>query len=397
MSSSSSLARYLVLVSLLAVLSSWLPWQVSASPPFRVVPRPDGGARFPNRTQAATFAWGGAIWVAGGQDIVAADTVLSDVWGSYDFGRTWTQPVDDNGRVVDLPGPCLTGYNGAVIYAGTVYLVCSSIPGYFLHSSYMTMTSTSLTLSSWNGPIDDGCGGCGAFSVNRMAVPFDGVGTLVTLDIYGDIFGGDHTYDPAHVVWQSATGNFQPQIDTNSGSAIPGSGIIGQWVAFQVAGSYFSLPWPRRFESSSAVDSEGLQLIMTGGVEAVDENYKFHDVWQLTWQSSFVNPLVSQLTDAAQFSPRTGAMLAMVHDWYILAGGLAEQNPDPFSSDLYPHLNDAYISGDLGTTWTLLTDSVLSEGFAYVNRLTLGRRLFIIAPTFDAYNLLTNDVVETVW
>ena len=112
---------------------------------------PIEGDRFPARTQSTNFAWGGAIWVAGGYDF-SGSRDLTDVWGSYDFGRTWTQPVNASGDVVPLPGPCAADNSQAVVYAGAVYLFCSDgASGHQLG----TMTSSSLTLTSWTGPTFD--------------------------------------------------------------------------------------------------------------------------------------------------------------------------------------------------------------------------------------------------
>ena len=359
---------------LLAIFLSCLASPTAAASTFALVP--PSGTRFSPRTQTMNFAWGGAIWVAGGYD-ASAQTVLSDVWGSYDFGRTWTQPVDNNGRVVDLPGPCASAYSKAVVYAGAVYLVCGSNQND--HSLLGLITSTSLTLSSPWTQLDDGCDGCGASPVVRMAVPFDGVGTLITVN---PADGSSNLY------WYSATGNFQPTIDMNSGSAVAGSGIPNRWVIFQAvdATDAYTTPWPPRLQSSTTVDSEGLQMIMTGGIKSDDYVTKYNDVWQLTWQSSFLPPFVSQLTAHAQFYVRGNAALYTVHDWYFLAGGV---NFDGY-------LDDVWMSGDLGSTWTQFTAAATGHGgFIYPNRLTLGRRLFIVTPTYTTGN--NNDVYQAVW
>ena len=337
------------------------------------------------------FAWGGAIWVAGGLDFTSG-TPFTDVWGSYDFGRTWTQPVDNNGRPVLLRGPCAADNDEAVVYAGAVYLFCSDAQqGHYLG----TMMSTSLTLTSWAGPTDDGYPDFDQsfdFPINRMAVPFDGVGTLIAVNP-----GNYNNY----IFWYSATGNFQPTIDTNGGGPIAGSGTVGHWTPFTLPGATdpFTTPWLPRGASRATVDAEGLQLIMTGGGTFDGSGVQFNDVWQLTWQSSFVAPLISQLTDRAQFVPRTQFLLATVHDWYFLAGGITVD-----SNGYGVYLDDVWMSGDLGTTWSLYAGVANSGppgatggGAAFLNRVTLGRRLFIIAPSRSYGGSLSNDVFELVW
>ena len=70
---------------LLAVLLASLASPVSAASTVTRVPVE--GDRFPPRTQTMTSAWGGAIWVAGGLDFTT-NNIFTEVWGSYDFGRT---------------------------------------------------------------------------------------------------------------------------------------------------------------------------------------------------------------------------------------------------------------------------------------------------------------------
>ena len=383
-----ALSPFLVLV-LLAGLLPHLSLLVSAANAFTLVP--PNGDRFTPRYLTANFAWGGAIWVAGGTDF--RGSTYSDVWGSYDFGRTWSRAVNSNGSIVDLPHRCVTQNSQAVIYAGAVYLVCSSDNLNHGPLGY-TLTSSSLTLSSWTQLVD-GCYDCYSFTVNRMAVPFDDVGTLITFDVARD------NYELRQLLWQSATGNFQPT--TGVDGPIPGTGTKDTWVAFRVAGvgRDYQTPWPNRFESSATVDAEGLQLIMLGGYDPdsfngyhdyYEPSVSFNDVWQLTWQSSILAPLVSRLTDAAQFSPRWVAALYTVHDWYMVVGG---QVHDP--SGEHPSVADVWMSGDLGRTWTLYSAAAVpGTGAAYVNRLTLGRRLFIIGAYQDV-KYLTNDVYEAVW
>ena len=390
MASSPSTGAFLVLL-LLAGLLPHLSMLVSAANAFTLVP--PNGVRFSPRQNAANFAWGGAIWTAGGVD--SQGNALSDVWGSYDFGRTWIQPVDSNGVVVDLPGSCASSGSQAVIYAGAVYLVCS----YNIHAYYgPTYTSTSLTLSSPWTQLDDSCGDCRSFPVNRMAVPFDGVGTLITFNVFAS-YG---SVDLRNVLWQSATGNFQPTMDVDG--PIPGTGTKDTWVAFQAGGGVvgvatrnsggpFLTPWPQRSDSSATVDAEGLQCIMTGGIGQFGGT--MNDVWQLSWQSSFVNPLVAQLTDAAQFSPRFAATLYTVHDYFFLAGG----RPSTNAVDEFTFLDDAWMSPDLGRTWTQYSTAVTGSGAAYFDHVRLGRRFFVVAPLTASQGqyITTNDVYEADW
>ena len=115
---------------------------------------------------------------------------------------------------------------------------------------------------------------------------------------------------------------------------------------------------------------------------------------------SFLAPLITQLTATAQFKGRTRFLLATIHDWYFLAGGYSVDYNDNFR---LTNFDDVWMSGDLGTTWTLYAGVANSgEGGAtgggnyYVNRVTLGRRLFFVAPV-RTFNTISNDVFQLVW
>ena len=137
---------------------------------------------FSPREAALPFAWAGAISVAGRRQ---GNTQLSDVWGSYDFGRTWQQAST-------LPGPCASNSNRGLVYNNAVYLVCAGSRHYHgapdaTHEPTYVSRDSALATASWM-TLSDGCQGCYKFNVERMAVPFDGVGTLVLInsDVYSN-------------------------------------------------------------------------------------------------------------------------------------------------------------------------------------------------------------------
>ena len=149
-------------------------------------------AAFPARYQSLSFESGGAIWVTGGLETVngSPDGLLhavNETWSSYDFGRSWAQPVDTrSGSVVSLPGTCASEGVHGVSYNGAVYLVCGSTRsshgnGGSGSNDGWTFTNTDPSLTTAWTTLKDGCAGCSAFCVERMAVPFDGIGTLVII------------------------------------------------------------------------------------------------------------------------------------------------------------------------------------------------------------------------
>ena len=124
-----------------------------------------------------------------------------------------------------------------------VYLVCSV--GWYPHGAgiysandFWTFVSVEPALTWWTTPYDD-CGGCNGVSVERMAVPIDGVGTLVMVNasVSNDVW------------WQSATGNFQ--------ASTPGQGAKNTW---NQIGTY-TLPWSARTRDATSTDAEGLVLV----------------------------------------------------------------------------------------------------------------------------------------
>ena len=227
------------------------------------------------------------------------------MWGSYDFGRTWF-------LASTLLGPCSSASSRGLIYNGAVYLVCAGILNSHgaqdaSHEPTYVSTDPPLATASWT-TLSDGCQGCSYFNVERMAVPFDGVGTLMLINSYKDNY----------VYWQSATGNLQ--------RAMQPSPIAGQWTAFRPAGTgaTFSAPWSQRAGAATAIDAEGLLLVMTGGYFG---GTYYGDAWQLSWQSDAANPIVYQLTSAAGFGQRDYHAMYAVHDWLFVYGGYRKTVP----------------------------------------------------------------------
>ena len=200
------------------------------------------------RSEHFTFYWYGAVWIAGGLDVQTITTsgprrtvYFQDAWGSYDLGRQW---IAAN---ASLPSPCTSSTAQATLYAGAVFLTCDD----GMDTNHTTAYTSSPTLSYWQtaAPLgtDDGLGFRQGMSVNRMAVPYDGVGTLVLL-------GGNVGLDMNDVWTLSATGEFD------------GSPTY-RWNQFQdkISGQPYLAPWIYRTQHMTAVDSEGLVLIVMGG------------------------------------------------------------------------------------------------------------------------------------
>jgi hypothetical protein len=330
---------------------------------------------YPPRFSHFAFAWAGAIWVAGG--VNQFDQAQVDVWGSYDYGRTWQQSAFSNGTVANLPGLTCSEASRGIVYNDAVYLVsdCNTLgnphgsAGYG-SNDYWTYFSRDLALTSWT-TLQDGCQGCYAFSVERMAVPFDGTGTLIMVN---DIID-------ASVRWQSATGNFQ--------SATVGGGTKNMWTPWSTSPSAaaYTAPWGVRGFSATATDAEGLVLIVTGGDEG---GALLNDVWQLSWSSSFDAPLVYQVTASAGWEGRDVHLAVMVHDWLFIYGGYSA------GASVSNRWDDAWMSGDYGATWKLYDSSATDgQGREYISGVTLGRRLFITGgggPT-----AVLQDVYVSYW
>jgi hypothetical protein len=314
---------------------------------------------YPGRFGHFSFAWAGAIWVAGG-------LIENDVWGSFDFGRSWHQPFS-NGAVVNLPGNAV-GRRG-LAYNDAVYLVSDGIGGHGGFpggNDFLTYVSRDPALTSWT-TLQDGCVGCYGFSVERMAVPFDGVGTLILVN----------DGSTADVWWQSATGNFQ--------SVTPGGGTMNTWTPWTAptdGGAVYTALWGVRQFSATATDAEGLVLILTGGLEG---GALLNDVWQLSWSSSFDAPLVYQVTASPGWVARDNHIAEMVHDWlFIYGGGSGEVNYD-----------DAWMSVDYGATWTLYDPAATGSARSGDSSVSLGRRLFITGGGGATGPL--QDVYVTYW
>ena len=364
------LVRCLAVLVTVALLSPSLLSPVQADQFTRVASEADTThRRFDIRGFAYSFHWAGAIWMAGG-NLGVND--LQDVWGSYDFGRTWQKSAT-------LSGPCASyAHNRGVLYNNSVYLVCA---GYVnthgtndANNDERTYISSDPALVTWTRHTD-GCPGCTNFNVERMAVPFDGVGTLIMVNS-----GLDRS-----VYWQSATGRFQKPAS--------GLGTMNYWTAFQSGGTTFVAPWVKRHNAATATDAEGLVLVMAGGrsdTGGVNEG----DVWQLSWQSDADAPLAYQVT-AAGFPGRYAYVLYSVHDWLFICGGVGSS----------PGLDDVWMSGDYGATWTQFAQAATgaSQATGSTNKgrygasgVSVGRRLFIIGG-FVIGEHLTNDVWVGYW
>ena len=163
-------------------------------------------------------------------------------------------------------------------------------------------------------------------------------------------------------------------------------------------GATFSAPWQQRSSAATATDAEGLLLVMTGSSSLGPPNT---DAWQLNWQSGAANPIVYQLTAATGFRQRAFHAMYAVHDWLFVYGG--SRGTAPYK------LDDVWMSGDYGATWTrfaqyatVSSGGQTTLGRSYVNGLTVGRRLFIIAGHVAATGVTndgsgTNDVWVGYW
>ena len=170
---------------------------------------------FAGRNGAFAFEWYGRQWVAGGY---GSTGLLSDVWSSYDLGRNWT-------LTSYLPGICYATQVNAAVYNQSVYLVCAENRNSY-HTSTFVSRDPQLATASWSyvsptvGSTSDGLTRREDFNMQRMAVPFDGVGTLILTNGIGN---GALVND---VWWLSTTGNFQPGVATPARS-----GTSSPWVA----------------------------------------------------------------------------------------------------------------------------------------------------------------------
>ena len=324
---------------------------------------------FVGRNDAFTFEWHGRQWVAGGY---SNGGFRSDVWSSYDLGRNWT-------LTSYLPTPCYAGQVNAAVHAQSVYLKCSNTALTFVSRDPQLATASWSYVSSTVGSTSDGLTGRNDFNMQRMAVPFDGVGTLI---LTNGIDGNDVPVND--VWWLSATGNFQPGV-ANAGT---------QWHQYTVGGAVYHAPWPARSLANTVVDAEGLVLIMTSG--QLQDQYQtfngngvptFHspvytsDVWQLSWLNGQTAPSVYQLTAAAGWTPRVQATMWRVHDsLFFYAGNNANYNKQ----------DDLYQSMDYGSTWYLMTSSATGTPRNQASPLVVGRRFFIVGGENIQYTRLSS-------
>ena len=331
---------------------------------------------FTPRDGAFVFEWFGREWVVGGYGSIDSDgntDYFSDAWSSYDLGRNWI-------LTSYLPERCYGGQANAMTYHQSVYLTCSET-GNPDTSTTLVSSDPQLATASWsyvspsgNAATDDGLEGRKDFNVERMAVPFDGVGTLIVVN---GLDGNAHAVND--VYWLSATGNFQP------GVANPGT----QWHQFTVGGAVYLAPWPARSLVNTVVDAEGLVLIMTSGYNSMAPLYS--DVWQLSWLNGQTAPAVYQLTGAAGWSPRCVATMWQVHNTLFFYGGSNLQPGTPGNN-----FDDLYQSMDYGNSWYLITSSATGRGRNPASPLVVSRRFFIVGgATADGTDL--NEVWEAYW
>ena len=333
-------------------------------------------ASFTVRSNAFTFEWAGLIWVVGGINAASGSsyTQLGDVWKSGDFGRTWTQVTP-----VGLD-PCTTGTTSADVNAGRVTLVCAGFPnsGRTHGTSYSfsgltqgTYFSTDPNLVSWTAvtPATTGPGPVGLFSftVDRMAVPFTGVGSLVSLG-----GGSDATVGlPA-----TAMGSNAVFTSTDSGA---------NWVTTTIA------PWSKRYGHSTTTDADQLTLILTGGITTgTTANTLNNDVWQLTWTLAGAQQWY-QLQAMAPFPLRKFAAMYHVHDWLFLYGGSTDTGR---ATDSNP-LDDVWASADYGTTWSQMSTNGTGIARHGVTPLTISRRLFVVGGS--ACSTINYPTLNDVW
>ena len=328
---------------------------------------------FTARTNAFTFEWAGQMWVVGG--IGTNLNPLSDVWKSGDFGRTWTQVTAAAGL-----GPCSTGTTSADISGGRVTLVCAGFPNngqvhadiFRPGGSQATYYSTDPALATWSAVTDpSGPYGLFSFTVNRMAVPFDGAGTLVSLG------GGSIT---------GTTPSAQNAVYLSTNSA-------NTWTTTAAA------PWTPRYGHSTTTDYLRLTLILAAGltVSTTGTTSLTDDVWQLTWTRAGVQQWY-QLQVTANFPVRKFAAMYHVHDWLFLYGGSTDTAAQ---TDSMP-LDDVWASADYGTTWNQMSTNGTGIARHGVVPLSISRRLFVVGgspclPGTGGPTPATIPVLNDVW
>ena len=170
---SAAAVRVALLLLLSALLLCGLRTAAAQSLAFSLVTATAGWSA---RDSLGAFEWSGQVWIAGGF------TGGQEVWSSGDLGRTWVK--SNTSLSTGFTNNCILNQN-ALVYANAVYLACDQ---------YATQKNSDPALvAAWTA-----LNGVGALvnnhyresmSVVRMAVPFDGVGTLIAINDYDDELG----------------------------------------------------------------------------------------------------------------------------------------------------------------------------------------------------------------
>ena len=359
-------------LALLAFLCSFHVVSGATYPAFTLV---TANHPFTPRDDPFAFEWYGRAWIAGGDsDTGPGSGFLDDVWSSYDMGRNWTLSSH-------LPSTCYAVQVSPIVYNQALYLTCGVNDPNNVHTTTFVSSDPQLLTSSWTALSgggtagDDGLHGRASFNAHRMAVPFDGVGTLILVNGRGtpNVVFND-------VWWLSATDKFQP------GSLNPGT----EWHQFTVPGTTtaYQAPWPARYLASTTVDAAGLTMIVAGGqTYANSASTFFGDVWQLSWLNGQTVPAVYQLTGSASWSPRSATTMWAVHDALFLYGGYTATDNG---------LDELYQSMDYGATWYLVTSTATGVSRSYASPLVIGRRFFIVGG-YTMPGTALNDVRVAYW
>ena len=360
-------------------------------PAFTLVPNDPALVRFTPRQGAFSFEWYGRQWVAGGYGVGSDGfrDYLDDVWSSYDEGRNWT-------LTSTLPTNCGAATVSPVVYAQSLYLVCGENTGTDqFHRATYASSDPQLATASWafvspSGDMDnddDGLEYRKDFNVQHMAVPFDGVGTLILTNGFDTV----NKVPVNDVWWLSATDRFQP------GSVNPGT----QWHQFTVGGAVYHAPWPARSQASTVVDAEGLVMVMTSGQTApagkapnLTPAVFANDVWRMSWLNGRTAPAVYQLAAAAGWTARAQATMWQVSDSLFFYGG----NGGP----AFSLFDDLYQSMNYGNSWYLVSSTTTDGARNLAAPLVVSRRFFLVggntAATAAANAAQTsNEVWEAYW
>ena len=342
-----------LVVVCLALLVCFPQVAVSEAPLFKLV---TAAAPWARRSHAYAFQLNDAIVVAGGLNDESGRfpwlSALQDVWASDDFGRTWTARGN-------LSAPCVSSGSGnAYDYAGAIYLHCQ---GWFdLVIGYQAYTLVTTDGDTWQR-LEPGSADPAMFGAPgvRMAVPFDGVGTLV--EVGGANWFGETSNTIAVF---TATGAFR-------------NTTRSEWMVLQAAGGgVYQAPWVPRVYASTTVDAEGLVLIMTGGQQQTS-GYLFSDTWMMTWTSQekgAADPVWRVLTRHSEFSGRKLAALYTSHSRLLLYGGSRNTTylvDGTASDEVWESLNN-------GSSWSLLSSNGTGCARQASAQLTIGRHFFVI-------------------